>query len=162
MRVCPSLLLCLLLASLPALAEEGLPGSPTGRFPGGSPAASSEGASARPPPQAAAILPVDAVRASQLLNKPVLGIDGKSLGTIVDLELDLESGEVTHFVVKTGGFMGVGGTAFLLGRRAVRWAPDGALRTDMTAAQMQNLVVLPEAEDPVRATEDASPPPPER
>lgn len=163
MRSCSSFVVTfLLMTASTALADEALPGSPTGRPPGGAPPASSQGGSVNPPPQAVAPLPADAVLVSRFLNKPVLGADGKSLGTVVDLELDPASGEITHLVLRTGGLMGMGGPVLLLGRGAVHWAPGEALRTEMTADEVQNLPVLPETDDPVRASEDASPLPPER
>ena len=67
-------------------------------------------------------LPADArdksgvLKASDLIGTKVYGVDGKNLGTIKDLVIDQEDGEIQYAVLDFGGFAGIGDKYF-----AVPW-----------------------------------------
>jgi sporulation protein YlmC with PRC-barrel domain len=56
------------------------------------------------------------LKASELLKMKVQGTDGKSLGSIRDLVIDPEEGDIEYAVLDFGGFVGVGDKYF-----AVPW-----------------------------------------
>jgi len=56
------------------------------------------------------------LKASELLGMKVQGIDGKSLGSIKDLVIDPEDGDIEYAVLDFGGFAGIGDKYF-----AVPW-----------------------------------------
>ena len=64
------------------------------------------------------------LKASELLGMKVQGTDGKSLGSIKDLVIDPEDGDIEYAVLDFGGFVGIGDKYF-----AVPWE---ALRLDQS------------------------------
>jgi len=56
------------------------------------------------------------LKASELLGMKVQGTDGKSLGSIKDLVIDPEDGDIEYAVLDFGGFAGIGDKYF-----AVPW-----------------------------------------
>ena len=56
------------------------------------------------------------LKASEIIGKKVEGVDGKSLGSIRDLVIDPESGDIQYAVLDFGGFVGIGDKYF-----AVPW-----------------------------------------
>jgi sporulation protein YlmC with PRC-barrel domain len=56
------------------------------------------------------------LKASELLKMKVQGTDGKSLGSIRDLVIDPEEGDIEYAVLDFGGFVGIGDKYF-----AVPW-----------------------------------------
>lgn len=63
-------------------------------------------------------------RASKITGTQVKNTIGDSLGDIIDLVLDPESGQVVYAVVSFGGVFGVGDKLFAIPWRALHWASD--------------------------------------
>ena len=60
--------------------------------------------------------PPQAMAASTMIGDHVVNREGKEVGTIHELMIDLDSGRVTYAVLKFGGFLGMGEKLF-----AVPW-----------------------------------------
>src|SRR6476661_1480321 len=50
----------------------------------------------------------EAVRAADMIGRPVQGSDGKPLGKVRDAVVDARSGKIQKLVVASGGFLGLG------------------------------------------------------
>ena len=72
-------------------------------------------------------LPADArdksgvLKASDLIGTKVEGTDGKNLGSIKDLVIDPEEGDVQYAVLDFGGFAGIGDKYFAVPWEALHW-----------------------------------------
>jgi sporulation protein YlmC with PRC-barrel domain len=75
-------------------------------------------------------LPADArdksgvLKASDLIGMKVQGTDGKNLGTIKDLVIDREDGEIQYAVLDFGGFAGIGDKYFAVPWEALHMDQD--------------------------------------
>jgi len=64
------------------------------------------------------------LKASDLIGTKVLGTDGKNLGTIKDLVIDPQEGDVQYAVLDFGGFAGIGDKYFAVPFEALRIDQD--------------------------------------
>jgi sporulation protein YlmC with PRC-barrel domain len=157
------ILVCLLLLATPAAAEQNdIPGSPTGRPPD-TPAGAAAEQGSPVAPGAVTSLPAHPFAATGLIGHDVLGADGKKVGKITDLVIDPQSRRISHVVLLSGGLLGFGGKAVLVGVDALRLVPDQPIRSDLSAEMVQGLTEF----DPGRIAhlaggEDPNPPLPTR
>jgi sporulation protein YlmC with PRC-barrel domain len=74
--------------------------------------------------------PVDArdrsgvLKASDIIGKKVEGVDGKNLGSIRDLVIDPEDGDIQYAVLDFGGFAGIGDKYFAVPWQALQLDQD--------------------------------------
>lgn len=66
------------------------------------------GTSPQPSPSIPTADATEALRASELIGKTVLGETGETIGDVEDLILDLSWGKVAQVIVASGGFLGIG------------------------------------------------------
>lgn len=64
-----------------------------------------------------------AAKASDVIGLPVKNYQDEKLGTVADLDVDVESGRIVQVILSTGGFIGIGET--------LRAVPPGALHHDV-------------------------------
>jgi sporulation protein YlmC with PRC-barrel domain len=69
--------------------------------------------------------------------------EGRKLGDIVDLALDLENHGITHVLVMTGGFLDMGGDVRALPANAIK-RQDGLYRTDLSEGEFLDREVMPD------------------
>lgn len=62
----------------------------------------------------------------QVYGRPVEDQEGRPLGSVNHLLIDLHSGQVAYAVVATGGFLGLGEARFPLAWNELELAPDGS------------------------------------
>lgn len=79
------------------------------------------------------------IRASQVIGMHVINNDGKQLGSVADIVLDMRSGRVRYAALSFGGFLGVGDKLF-----AVPWR---ALQVRQNAETGDNMLVLNVSEE---------------
>ncbi len=95
-----------------------------------------------------------AVPASKLLDDAVVGSDGKEVGQIDDVVVDLQTGRVAYAVLGAGGVIGFGEKRIALPYGDVRYDPgQGQARVDATAAQVQDIPGFPRDRWPAGADE---------
>lgn len=66
----------------------------------------------------------DVLKASSLIGKKVQNTEGKKLGTIRDLVIDPENGDIQYAVLDFGGFLGVGDKYFAVPWEALQLTDD--------------------------------------
>jgi sporulation protein YlmC with PRC-barrel domain len=77
--------------------------------------------------------------ASSIIGYKVVGTDGRELGTIKELMIELEDGRVSYAVLSFGGFLGLGNKLF-----AIPWeemiinADEQIFILNMASAQLKN------------------------
>ncbi len=77
--------------------------------------------------------------ATSLMSDKVKNPEGDDLGTIKDLMIDLESGQIAYAVLSFGGFLGMGNKLFAIPWRALSVrTEDHSLRLDATEEQLKN------------------------
>jgi sporulation protein YlmC with PRC-barrel domain len=64
------------------------------------------------------------LKASDLIGTKVEGVDGKNLGSIKDLVIDPESGDIQYAVLDFGGFAGIGDKYFAVPWQALQRDQD--------------------------------------
>lgn len=65
------------------------------------------------------------LKASDVIGAKVEGTDGKSLGSIKDLVLDREEGDVQYAVLDFGGFLGIKDKYFIVPWEAINFTSNG-------------------------------------
>jgi sporulation protein YlmC with PRC-barrel domain len=81
-------------------------------------------------------LPRDA-SAKALLDGDVYGQDGEKIGTVKDLYVDEEEGEVRFLDVGAGGFLGLGEKHFLIPMEAVTDTSGGGVTLEHTSEMVE-------------------------
>ena len=74
-----------------------------------------------------------------ILGEPVVGLDGKALGRLIDVMIDA-SGAPQAAAIDFGGFIGIGSRKIVVPWNALHFAPQAANRTitlDMSADQIK-------------------------
>jgi len=74
-----------------------------------------------------------------ILGEPVVGLDGKALGRLVDVIVD-RSGAPVSAAIDFGGFIGIGSRKIVVPWSALRFAPQASnhpITLDMTPAQIK-------------------------
>ncbi len=64
-------------------------------------------------------------RAAEIVGMSVKNAAGKDLGTVKDIVLDVNKGNVRYFAISYGGFLGLGDKLFAVPPRAFAWHRDG-------------------------------------
>lgn len=83
------------------------------------------------------------IDANDLFGADVVGSDGKKLGDIVDLALDLENHTITHAVIMTGGFLDMGGDMRAVPASALN-LENGQYRLDVSENDFEKIETLPD------------------
>lgn len=78
------------------------------------------------------------LRASALLKADVHNVQGKSLGKVNDVLIDLGRGEARYVIVKSGGAFGVGGKLFALPLRAFGSDAKGGVVLNIDAEKLKS------------------------
>jgi len=65
------------------------------------------------------------VKASALLGKDIKSLNNEDLGDVKELILDPARSHITYFVLKSGGFLGMGGKLFAIPWQALTFERDG-------------------------------------
>lgn len=78
------------------------------------------------------------VRASRLIGTAVEGTDGKRLGEIEDLVIDLNNQRVQYAVLGYGGFAGIGEKLFAYPVSALQPAEEGRLRLNVSEQKLKD------------------------
>ena len=80
-----------------------------------------------------------ALSSSSINGTKVVDYDGKHIGEIKDLMVDLENGHVLYAVLSFGGFMGIGDKYFALPWRSLRVnTVDEVIEVDISEDQLKN------------------------
>ncbi len=69
----------------------------------------------------------EAVRAADMIGRPVQGSDGKPLGKVRDAVVDAQSGKIQKLVIASGGFLGLGAKNVALDFDRVEVRPEGGI-----------------------------------
>lgn len=77
------------------------------------------------------------VRASKWIGSRVYGSDDKSIGTVNDLIIDRDTGQITQVVLSVGGFLGIGNKHVAVRLNELRLSADNRLTSSMTRDQLK-------------------------
>ena len=66
----------------------------------------------------------EVLKASSVIGMRVQSTEGKKLGDIKDLVIDLSDGGIGYAVLDFGGFLGIGDKYFAVPWEALQWTPD--------------------------------------
>jgi sporulation protein YlmC with PRC-barrel domain len=77
---------------------------------------------------------INAFRIDNIIDSAVINLDGKRIGTINDLVIDIDTGNIMYAVLEFGGFMGFGDKLF-----AVPWQ-------SLTAVPVEGIFILDQSE----------------
>ena len=69
----------------------------------------------------------EAVRAADMIGRPVQGSNGKPLGKVKDAVVDARSGKIQKLVIASGGFLGLGAKNVALDFDRVEVRPEGGI-----------------------------------
>ena len=103
-------------------------------------------ASVQPPSTNSAANPMIHMRASKLIGMSIQNPEGKGVGSINDLVLDVDTGRVHYAAVTYGGFLGIGNKMFAVPFEAFQFraarnnANERVLVLDVTQAQLEGSV----------------------
>jgi sporulation protein YlmC with PRC-barrel domain len=79
------------------------------------------------------------LKASEVIGYSVQNLEGQELGTIEELVIDLQSGQVVYAALATGGFLGVGDKLFAIPWRAMKLMPEQqSFSVDVTKETLEN------------------------
>ncbi len=79
------------------------------------------------------------LKASDVIGMKVEGTNGKSLGTIKDLVLDPDEGDVQYAVLDFGGFLGIKDKYFIIPWEAITFTPNGKkIMLDVSKRDLKN------------------------
>jgi len=87
----------------------------------------------------------DRTSLEQLIGRTALGGDGEELGEIEDVILDADTGEAEQLVLKTGGFLGLGGKSVAIDMAEAQVQPGGE-EIRISSITREQLEALPEYE----------------
>jgi hypothetical protein len=95
------------------------------------------------------------MRADRIMGMAVRGMDqNETLGSLNDMLVNVEAGQILYGLMGSGGFLGIGETITAIPWEAFRISPqDNTVVLDMTAEELQNapqldIDNLPETVDP--------------
>jgi sporulation protein YlmC with PRC-barrel domain len=80
--------------------------------------------------------------AKALLDGDVYGQDGEKIGSVKDLYVDAEEGEMRFLDVGAGGFLGLGEKHFMIPIEAVTDSRGGAITIEHTSVKVEGLPEL--------------------
>jgi sporulation protein YlmC with PRC-barrel domain len=66
----------------------------------------------------------DTARAEEIRDRVVLGADGKPVGTVDYVMLDIKAGRIAYLLLSSGDFLGLGGEWVPVPPEALSWPPD--------------------------------------
>ena len=83
----------------------------------------------------------DRTSAENMLGRTVVAADGEEIGEVEDVILDGTSGQARQIIVKSGGFLGMGGKSIAVDFTDAQMDPEGeqVQLTTLTAAQVQEM-----------------------
>ncbi len=81
---------------------------------------------------------INAFRVDKIIDSGVINLDGKSIGTIDDLVIDIDTGNIMYGVLEFGGFMGFGDKLFAVPWRSLTAVPtEGIFILDQSKAKLE-------------------------
>jgi len=80
---------------------------------------------------------INAFRVDKIIDSRVINLDGKPIGTINDLVIDIDSGRIAYAVLEFGGFMGFGDKLFAVPWQSLTSVPaEGIFIIDQSKAKL--------------------------
>src|SRR3954449_1134115 len=113
-----------LLAGVAAAQDAGPGAPPTPTPPATTPTPPAEASPRAPATPATA---GEAVRAADMIGRPVQGSDGEPLGRVRDAVVDARTGKIRKLVIASGGFLGIGAKNVALDFDRVEVRPEGGI-----------------------------------
>jgi len=80
----------------------------------------------------------NAFRADKIIGSGVINLEGERIGTIDDLVIDIDTGNLVYAAIKSGGFMGFGEKLFAVPWQSLTAVPaDGIFILDQSKAKLE-------------------------
>jgi sporulation protein YlmC with PRC-barrel domain len=76
-------------------------------------------------------------RATKLIGAKVVNPEGKDLGTVEDIAVDPDSGQVAYAVLSFGGFLGIGDKYFAIPWRSLQFDPENDEKISLAVEKSQ-------------------------
>jgi sporulation protein YlmC with PRC-barrel domain len=81
---------------------------------------------------------INAFRVDKIIDSGVINLEGKSIGTIDDLVVDIDTGRIVYAVLEFGGFMGVSDKLFAVPWQSLSSVPaEGIFILDQSKAKLE-------------------------
>jgi sporulation protein YlmC with PRC-barrel domain len=81
---------------------------------------------------------INAFRIDKIIDSAVINLDGKRIGTINDLVIDIDTGNIMYAVLEFGGFMGFGDKLFAVPWQSLAAVPaEGLFILDQSKAKLE-------------------------
>jgi sporulation protein YlmC with PRC-barrel domain len=81
---------------------------------------------------------IDAFRIDKIIGSVVMNLDGKRIGTIDDLVIDIDTGNIMYAVLEFGGIMGIGDKLFAVPWHSLTSVPaEGIFIIDQSKAKLE-------------------------
>jgi sporulation protein YlmC with PRC-barrel domain len=81
---------------------------------------------------------INAFRIDKIIGSAVMNLDGKRIGTINDLVIDIDTGNIMYAVLQFGGFMGFGDKLFAVPWNSLTTVPaEGIFIIDQSKAKLE-------------------------
>ena len=81
---------------------------------------------------------INAFRIDKIIDSAVMNLDGKRIGTIDDLVIDIDTGNIMYAVLEFGGFMGFGDKLFAVPWHSLTAVPaEGIFIIDQSKAKLE-------------------------
>jgi sporulation protein YlmC with PRC-barrel domain len=81
---------------------------------------------------------INAFRVDKIIDSGVINLEGKPIGTIDDLVIDIDTGRIAYAVLEFGGFMGFGDKLFAVPWQSLTVVPaEGIFIIDQSKAKLE-------------------------
>jgi sporulation protein YlmC with PRC-barrel domain len=81
---------------------------------------------------------INAFRADKIIGSKVINLEGENVGTIDELVIDIDTGNILYAALKSGGFMGLGDKLFAVPWRSLTAVPvEGIFIIDQSSAKLK-------------------------
>ena len=81
---------------------------------------------------------INAFRIDKIIGSAVINLDGKTIGTIDDLVIDIDTGNIMYAVLEFGGFLGMGEKLFAVPWQSLTAVPaEGIFIIDQSKAKLE-------------------------
>jgi len=81
---------------------------------------------------------INAFRVDKIIDSGVINLEGKPIGTIDDLVIEIDTGRIAHAVLEFSGFMGLGDKLFAIPWQSLSSVPaEGIFILDQTKAKLE-------------------------